>query len=406
VRRPFYGWVVAGAAFFVLFTAYGAQYSFGVFFSALLGEFGWSRASLSGAFSLYAFGYSAFGLVAGWLTDRWGPRAVVAIGGAFLGVGLAAMSRTSEVWHPYLFYGVIAALGMSTAYVPCNATVARWFVRRRGLAVGLASAGGSLGTFALPPLAHFLVTGIGWRRAYVVFAVGVFAALNALAPLMRRDPESSGLAPDGGPAAPRPAPARDRAGRSAMGRAMRTRSFWMLFATFTATWISVFTPVVHLVPMARGLGIEPLLAATLISALGVAAMAGRFGLGVLSDRVGRPPALAIGLALQVLGFAGFALSESLGGLYLASVLFGFSYGAISALFPAIVTDFFGREDAGALVGLLFALAGSSAALGPVAAGWIFDRHGSYAPAWWGSAALNVAALAFLARARPPAAARD
>lgn len=405
MRRPFYGWTIAGTAFLVLFTAYGAQYSFGVFFSAMLHEFGWSRASLSGAFSLYALGYSTFGLVAGWLTDRWGPRAVIAAGGVFLGLGLAGMSRTSEVWHPYLFYGVIAALGMSTAYVPCNATVARWFVRRRGLAVGLASAGSSLGTFLLPPLAHVLVSRIGWRWAYVVFAVGVAVALNALAPLMRRDPESSGLSPDGEPGRPRPPARRAGPGRFTARRAMRTRSFWMLFATFTATWISVFIPVVHLIPMARGLGIEALLAATLLSAVGVAAMAGRAGLGVLSDRVGRPRALALSFALQALGFVGFALAEGLGGLYLAAVLFGFSYGAVSALFPAIVADFFGREDAGILVGLLFALAGSSAALGPVAAGWIFDRRGSYALAWWGSAALNVLALAFLARARPPAAAR-
>ena len=88
--------------------------------------------------------------MAGRLTDRWGPRTVIAIGGALLGAGLVAMSRVGALWQPYLLYGTIAALGMSTAYVPCNATVARWFTRRRGLAVGLASAGGSLGTLALP----------------------------------------------------------------------------------------------------------------------------------------------------------------------------------------------------------------------------------------------------------------
>jgi MFS family permease len=112
--------------------AYGTQYSFGVFFAALVEEFGWSRASLSGAFSVYAFVYCAFGLAAGRLTDRWGPRAVIAVGGAFLGIGLVGMSRAHEIWHPYVLYGCVAALGMSTAFVPCSATVARWFVRRRG----------------------------------------------------------------------------------------------------------------------------------------------------------------------------------------------------------------------------------------------------------------------------------
>ena len=106
-----------------------------------------------------------FGLVAGRLTDRWGPRAVIGGGGVLLGAGLAGMSRVDALWQPYVLYGGVAALGMSTAFVPCNATVVRWFVRRRGLAVGLATAGGSLGTFVLPPVAHWLVSGLGWSSS-------------------------------------------------------------------------------------------------------------------------------------------------------------------------------------------------------------------------------------------------
>ena len=157
----------------------------------------------------------------------------------------------------------------------------------------------------------------------------------------------------------------------------------------------------HLVPLARGLGVEPILAATLVSALGMAAIAGRLVLGTLSDRIGRRPALGIGLAVQVAAFLGFAGAGALPGLYAASVAFGFSYGAVSALFPAVVADFFGRGQAGSLVGLLFALAGCLAALGPLGAGFLYDRTGSYGPAWMGSAALNVVALGLLPWARPP-----
>lgn len=152
--RFFHGWIVVTGAFLILFMAYGTQYAFGVFFAALIDEFGWSRASLSGVFSLYAFSYAVFALVSGRLTDRWGPRVVIAIRGVLLGLGLIAMSRVTALWQPYVCYGLLAALGMSTSYVPCNATVAKWFTRRRGLAIGLASAGGSLGTFALPPVAQ------------------------------------------------------------------------------------------------------------------------------------------------------------------------------------------------------------------------------------------------------------
>ena len=397
--RFFHGWIVVAGAFLILFMAYGTQYAFGVFFAALIDEFGWSRASLSGVFSLYAFSYSAFALVSGRLTDRWGPRAVIAIGGVLLGLGLIAMSRVTALWQPYVCYGLVAALGMSTAYVPCNATVAKWFTRRRGLAIGLASAGGSLGTFALPPVAHLLVSRLGWRWAYVVFGVAVLLALNGLAVLMRRDPETIGLGPDGD--------ARPRAGAArpedwTAGRAMRTRAFWLLFAVFGATWIPVFVPLVHLVPMARGLGVPPLLAATLVSALGASALVGRLLMGSASDRIGRRAALAVSLALQSAAFIGFGLAHELPGLYAAAILFGFSYGAGSTLFPAAVADYFGREHAASIAGLLFALAGSMAAWGPLAAGFIYDRAGSYQLAWGLGAGFNALALLVLVFARPDA----
>jgi OFA family oxalate/formate antiporter-like MFS transporter len=398
---PFYGWVVVGTAFSVLFMAYGAQFSFGVFFSAMIEEFGWSRGALSGAFALYAFGYSVLAAVAGRLTDRWGPRAVIATGGVFLGAGWIAMSATSAIWHPYVFYGVLAALGMSTANVPCTATVARWFVRRRGLATGLATAGGSLGAFCLPPIAQLLVSGVGWRRAYVIFGAAILLMLNLLAPLMKRDPEGLGLTPDGDQPGASGGELLSRGSDYTMHHAMRTGAFWMLFALFAATWIPIFAPLVHLVPLARGLGVDPLVAATLVSALGMAGIIGRLVMGSLSDRIGRRPAIGVGIVLQILAFLGFAVAGALPGLYAASIAFGFSYGAVSSLFPAIVADFFGRRHAGSLVGLLFAMSGSMAALGPLGAGFIYDRTGSYGPAWVASAGLNLLALGLLAWARPP-----
>jgi MFS family permease len=177
----------------------------------------------------------------------------------------------------------------------------------------------------------------------------------------------------------------------------------MILALFAATWVPVFGPLVHLVPMARGLGIAPLLAATLVSALGLSALVGRLVMGGASDRVGRRPTLAVGITLQVAAFVALSSSESLAALYLAASLFGFSYGGVSVLFPVIVTDFFEREHAGSLVGLLFATTGAMAALGPLGAGFIYDRLGSYALAWWLSAAFNVLALALLAFSHPPTA---
>ena len=135
----------------------------------------------------------------------------------------------------------------------------------------------------------------------------------------------------------------------------------MLLGVFSATWIPVFVPLVHLVPMAHGLGVSPLLAATLVSVLGAAALIGRLVLGGASDRIGRRAALAVALVLQIAAFVGFAYARELPALYAASLVVGFSSGAGSTLFPSAVADFFGREEAASLAGLLFALAGSMAA---------------------------------------------
>ena len=395
----FRGWVIVGGAFLVLFSAYGAQYSFGVFFSALLEEFHWSRASLSGVFSLYASLYCVVGFPAGRLTDLWGPRVVIAAGGLFLGSALAGMSLVTELWQPYVLYGGVAALGMGTAYVPCNTTVVKWFVRRRGLAVGLASSGGSVGTFLLPPLAQLLVSAVGWRMAYVIFGAAIFVVLNVVARVMWRDPESVGLHPDGAPAPI----AADPAGCGwPLARAMRTRAFWMLGAAFSATWIPVFVPLVHLVPFARDLGYSPLTGAWVVSTLGIGAVAGRLVMGGVSDRIGRRTAVGIAMVLQGIAFLGFLLAgRGVALLFGTALVFGYSYGAISTLFPAIVGDFFGRGQAGVLVGFLFALAGAMAGWGPLIAGAIYDATGGYDLTWMAAACLNVLALALLALSRPP-----
>lgn len=395
----FYGWRVVAAAFVVLFTAYGAQYCFGVFFAALLDEFHWSRASLSGVFSLYAFFYCVFGFAAGRLSDALGPRRVIAGGGLVLGGAMASMALVHELWQPYLLYGLVAALGMGTAYVPCNSTVVRWFAARRGLAMGLANTGAGAGTLVLPPLAQWAVRGLGWRGAYVAFGLAVVLVLSAAAPLMRRDPESMGLHPDGAAAPP---PAARGGGRGLpLGAAMRTGAFWLLAAAFTATWMPVFIPLVHLVPLARDLGHSAETGAWLVSALGAGAVLGRLVMGPVSDRIGRRPALVTAMALQAIAFLGLAAAQGLGALVATAFVYGYSYGTVSTLFGAIIGDFFGREQAGSLVGFLFMLSGSMAAWGPLVAGAIYDATGGYGLVFRLAAGTNVLAAVLLALARPP-----
>jgi predicted MFS family arabinose efflux permease len=244
---------------------------------------------------------------------------------------------------------------------------------------------------------------VGWRAAFVVFGSAIVLVLQTVALVMRRDPESMGLHPDG-ISAPRAMSETFDTGW-ALGAALRTRSFWMIAATFTATWIPVFVPLVHIVPFARDLGFSPLTAATALSALGAGSIAGRLVMGAMSDRIGRRATGVIGTTLQATAFLAFSVVQSLPAVYGVAILFGFAYGTVSMLFPALVGDFFGRQHAGAIVGFLFAFAGSTSALGPWAAGAIYDAHGSYAIAFYTSAAFNVAAAVLVMLARPPRRAR-
>ena len=234
----------------------------------------------------------------------------------------------------------------------------------------------------LPPLAQLAVTGLGWRGAYLVGGALVFVVLVATAQVMRRDPESMSLHPDG-LAAPAETAA-VTAGGLALGAAIRTRAFWLLGFAFSATWMPVFVPLVHLVPFARDLGHSPLAAAGTISATGAGAVLGRLAMGAVSDRAGRRPTIAAAMVLQAVAFLAFMVARDLPALYATAVVFGFSYGTISTL-----------------VGFLFALAGSTAAWGTLAAGAIYDATGSYRPAFLLAAALNVVAVALLAACRPP-----
>jgi MFS family permease len=399
-QRLFYGWLVVAGCFGILSVAYGIQFSYGVFLPAMAAETGWDRTSLSLPFSLYILIYSALGAASGWCTDRWGPRIVIACGALLLGAGLGLTSRVEAQWQLYLSLGLIAALGMSAIYVPCSATVVRWFTQRRGLALGIGASGQSFGNLLVPPLAALLLAAYGWRSTYLLMGV-VGAVLIALcAAVMMRDPERMGLLSDG------IAPAREAQqvkldAAWSLIAARRTAAFWLLTAVYTMTWMVAFLPLVHIVPFALDLGVPTVRAALVISLIGAGSLAGRLLSGMASDRVGRLPLLAVGLAMQALAFLGFLASTGVGLLYPSALLFGLAFGGTSILFPAIIGDFFGRLAVGRILGLSWAIAASSAAFGPVIAGYLFDRTGYYGIAFMLCAALNIAAACVVLLLKKP-----
>jgi MFS family permease len=380
---------VVGAGALVLFVVYGLQFSFGEFRLAATEDEGWSQTSLSAIFAVYIALYSALSAVSGAATDRWGPRRTVAIGSVLLCGGYLLMASADGLGLVVLALAVIAPIGMSCSWVPVNATAVRWFTRRRGIASAIVTAGGSAGNIVGPPVAAWLIVSSGWRTALAVMAIGGLVLLLIAAALLVRSPEEVGLHPDGDPAPPAiEAVTTDRTA----AEASRTRTFWLLLVMYACTFIVIFTPFVHGTAFAVGLGVSRITAATVISSIGVGGIAGRLLVGWLSDRIDRRRAIVLALGLEAAAFATLAGAQGLGTLYPAAVAFGFGYGGSVAVFPALVADYFGRANAGAIVGRLFAIAGSTAAIGPYVAALLFDATGSYRAAFVIGAAFNGGAL--------------
>lgn len=408
--RLFYGWVVVFATLTVLMTAYGVQYTFGVFIPAIEVDLGWTRESLSRAFAIYVFVYGALGLVTGRATDHFGPRPVIATGGLLLGTGYFALSRVSAPWEFTLYLSVIAAAGMSAAFVPCSATVIRWFERQRGRALGITTMGASVGNMISPPLAASMIEHLGWRATYAWLGGLATLAIGVAAYFIVREPSALGLRPDGDET-PAPAPAAaDRVGAAAepsprhpwtLAEARRTGAFWVMTLMFFLSWLVVFLPVVHLGPYAIDMGIEAARASWIISAIGIGGVLGRPLVGAMSDRVGRLPSLAVILATQALVFALLPSSDSWATLFIEAVAFGFAYGGGTTLFAALVGDYYGPSAVGSIVGFVFAIAGSAAAMGPWLAGYVVDATGSYDLSFWLGAASNALACVLVLFLRPP-----
>ena len=188
MKPDFYGWNVVGAAFTALFVVYSIQFSFGTFVDDIVDDTGWSETRLQLIFAVYIFTYSSLSAVTGALTDRIGPRRVVAVGAVLLTAGYIIWATAPNLWIAFLGLGVVAPLGMSASWVPCNATVVRWFVERRGTALAIATSGTSMANIIAPPVAATLVKAYGWRTALASFALTGGAAMLLSSVWFRRDP--------------------------------------------------------------------------------------------------------------------------------------------------------------------------------------------------------------------------
>jgi MFS family permease len=238
--KYFYGYNIVAAGFAIQAISIGALFAYGVFFKEFQAEFGWSRTMISGASSLAFLVMGAAGILAGRLNDRIGPRILIAVAGAALGIGYLLMSYMQNPWQLYLLYGLVVGLGYCTHDVITLSTIARWFVKRRGMMSGIVKVGTGCGQLCVPLIATALIAAYGWRASCFIIGAVAIVALVAVAQLMRRDPQSMGLMPDDGNSLPAGAACRSDDCSLSLREASRRREFWTLcvaeFAVFFGTW--------------------------------------------------------------------------------------------------------------------------------------------------------------------------
>lgn len=402
----FYGWIVVGAVFTLLFLCFGVVYAFGAFFQAFQKDFEANRADVSLVFAICGFIYFALGAVTGPLAERLGIRRVVLAGVIIMGVGLIFVSRTTALWQVYLTYSISVGLGAGLIFVPVVGTVQRWFVRQRGLASGIATAGIGAGNLLLPPLATGLISLSDWRIAYLTLGLGVFV-LGLIATFLLHDsPQKQGLLPDGKPLPEIEQIARGTVqttheGDATLSQALTSRLFWLLYLAYLLVGFGLFIPFVHLAPFARDKGLGEGAGVWLIGLIGLGSTAGRFVIGGWADRWGRHRSMAAMFGGMTLSLLWWLVADALWSLIIFALVFGLCYGGFVALSPASTADYFGRRSVSSIIGFLYTSVAFGTLLGPTLAGVVFDLTHSYAIPIIGSAMAMAMAMVCILIAPPP-----
>lgn len=409
--RVYYGWRIVAVAFLTHCLTTGIVfYGFGVFLSALSEQFSWSRAQVSLGFSLVALCGAFYSPFVGRAIDRFGPRPSQLAGAAAMAVGFLLLRGMDSLTEFYLLMGALVSFG-STALgpLPSNTAVANWFVRLRGQALGISTAGLSMGGVIFVPLTQYLIDHYGWRNAFGTLGLLVLVvAVPPVALFMRRSPESMGLRPDGELPPPRGVTLdldREIERSWTPADAIRHRNFWLVAIAFALTVMGLSATLLHLIAFLRDRGFSTVHASWALGATAGVGVLGKLGFGALLDRFEQRRVIMWCFGLQALGLV-FLMATTGGATLVVFVLvYGFAMGGNATLQATILAECFGRLHYGAIAGRMTPFIVFVQAFGIPLAGAIRDRLGTYVLAWVTILLANLVALACIARlqthARPP-----
>jgi MFS family permease len=379
-------WVVASVSLVLLGFSFGGPWITAVGLKEIAFDTGGARQVPSLAVSLAFFGSAVGGLLMGRIANSYGVRLTVILGSCMIAVGLA-ISSGGAPWQLYLGHGLfMGLLGNAGLNAPLFVYVSRWFDRRRGSALALISSGGYLAGFVWPTIFERSIANFGWRWTMIAFALGQLAVIIPLGAIFLRPP------PD------LPVEASSAAG----GNGKLTVFGWngnVVFAMIAGAaflcCVTMSMPQQHLVAFCSDLGISSTVGATMLSILLGMGFFSRQGWGWISDRIGGLLTALFSSILQCLAMSGFLFTESVTGLFTVATVFGIGFSALIPAYVLTIREYYPLSEAHWRVPSLLLLSGSGMATGGWLAGFLYDMHGYYAPAWATGVAFNVANMALL-----------
>ena len=390
----YYGWVVVMVAFTTMAIGVTIRTSFSLLYPPILAEFGWDRGITAGIFSV---GFLASMLMTpffgAWI-NRWGPGSLFGTGAVLVSAGLILTTYADTQFLLFLALGVgVVGGAVSLAYVGHSYLLPFWFVRKRGLAIGLAFSGVGAGAILILPWMQSIIDADGWREAcwaMALLCICVVLPLNLL--LQRRRPEDLGLQPDGDGRAGRATrtpvdnvvdPAWANRNWSVKSAAGTARFWWLIIGYFFAmhAW---YTVLVHQTKYLGEIGFSDQVAAYALGMVGLMGVGGQIGLGALSDRIGREAAWTIALMgfavcyVLLLVMKGAPSPALLWAMVAVQGLFGYGMGAV---YPSLVAELFHGPRFSQIYGACAAFSGAGSAFGPWISGELYDWTGSYDLSW-------------------------
>jgi len=423
-RRIHPAWIVAGVAFLALVGAAGFRAAPGVLMVPLQDEFGWSTTVLSAAVSINLVLFGLTAPFAAALMERFGIRAVTAVALVLIAAGSALTVLVTQSWQILLTWGLLIGLGTGSMALVFAATIANtWFVKSRGLVIGILTAGSAAGQLVFLPFIAALAQDPGWRQASLLIAAGALAVVPLVLKFLKNSPADAGVLPYGAEAEPGSPPEPDAAAAGAkepqrnaavralqvLKRASKVRTFWALVAGFAICGATTNGLIgTHFIPSAHDHGMAPTTAAGLLAVVGIFDIVGTIASGWLTDRFNPRILLAVyyqfrGIGLLVLPLLLSATVQP--SMIVFVVIYGLDWVATVPPTAAICRQVFGA-DGSVVFGWVFAAHQLGAAAAALAAGAIRDATGQYTYAWFGAAAMCTIAAVVSATIRKDASKRE